>query len=54
MLITNWLNSPKEKVFCSKDELINFKESLLCVIHKEDLRKCIIKNFEHKKVERMM
>lgn len=27
--MTNWLNSPKEELFCSKDELMNCKESLL-------------------------
>lgn len=44
--MTNWLNSPKEELFCSKDELMNCKESLLCVIYKGGLRKCSLKKFQ--------
>lgn len=41
--MTSWLSSPKEEVFRSKDEPMNCKESLLCIICKGDLRKCVIK-----------
>lgn len=53
--MTNWLNSPKEELFCSKDELMNCKESLLYVIYKGGLRKCSLKKFQaYKKRKKKM
>lgn len=44
--MTNWFNSLKEELFCSKDELMNCRKFLLYVIFKEDLRKYILKKFQ--------